>query len=113
MEAMQMVLVVLSLITSFGTACTMAYTLKTFLTKPRDTLTERVTTVEVKIEEIERALTKGSERFKETDKANEVMIHSVLALIEFEIQYCLTEHKELSDDLKKAKENLHNYLATK
>ena len=113
MEAIQLVLVVLSLITSFGTACTMAYTFTRFLSKPRDTLNERVATVEIKLEEIERALEKGSKHFEEVDRANEVMIHSVLALIEFEIQYCLTEHKDLSDDLKKAKENLHNYLATK
>ena len=113
METMQLVLVVLSLVTSFGTACTMAYTFTKFLSKPHDTLAERMTTAEVKIGEIERILEKQNSWHDDQEKANEVMIHSVLALIEFEIQYCLTEHKEMSDDLKKAKENLHNFLAAK
>lgn len=34
-----------------------------------------------------------------------------LILIEFEIQYCLTEKKQLSKDLEKVKEDLHSYLA--
>ena len=55
----------------------------------------------------------GNDRFREQEEANDVLIHCVLALIEFEIQYCLTEHKEPSDDLKKAKDILHNYLAKK
>ena len=41
------------------------------------------------------------------------MLHSLIALIEFEIEYCLTEHKVPSDGLKKAKEDLHLFLAGK
>lgn len=113
METMQLALVVVSLITSFGTACTMAYTFTKFISKPRDTLSERITTAEVKIQEIERIIEKQNALYNDQEKTNEVMIHSILALIEFEIQYCLTEHKEMSEDLKKAKENLHNFLASK
>ena len=86
---------------------------KNFLAKPHDSLETRVTTLEVELKETKRSLNLGNDRFREQESTNEVLIHSVLALIEFEIQYCLTEHKDMSKDLVKAKEDLHDYLARK
>ena len=84
-----------------------------FINKPHDTLETRVSTLELEVKETKQSLLQGNDRFREQESTNEVLIHSVLALIEFEIQYCLTEHKEMSKGLEKAKEDLNNYLARK
>ena len=84
-----------------------------FLTKPRTTLEKRVQALEVKMAEAEKSLLQGNDRFRSQDEALEVLIRSTLALIEFEVQYCLTENKQISDDLKKVKEDLHIFLSHK
>lgn len=84
-----------------------------FLTKPRTTLEKRVQALEVKMAEVEKSLLQGNDRFQSQDETLEVLIRSTLALIEFEVQYCITENKPISDDLKKVKEDLHIYLSHK
>ena len=84
-----------------------------FLTKPRITLEKRVQALEVKLAEAEKSLLQGNDRFRSQDETLEVLIRSTLALIEFEVQYCITENKPISDDLKKVKEDLHIYLSHK
>ena len=113
MEKLQIVLTVLSLIISLGTVCTLVYGFTKFLAKPRESLEERVAVLESKQKDLERDKEKLNIRCKEQDDTNSVLIHSVMALIEFEIQYCLTENKTLSKDLEKAREDLHSYLAKK
>ena len=44
---------------------------------------------------------------------NEVLIRSVFALLEFEVHYCETEQKPISKNLERAKDDLHDYLASK
>ncbi len=63
--------------------------------------------------EVEKSLLKGNDHFRSQDDALEVLIRSTLALIEFEVQYCITEGKQISDDLKHVKDDLHHYLAHK
>lgn len=84
-----------------------------FLTKPRTTLEKRVQALEIKLAEVEKSLLKGNDHFRSQDETLEVLIRSTLALIEFEVQYCITENKPISDDLKKVKEDLHIYLSHK
>lgn len=91
----------------------MIYGFGKFLAKPHDTLEERVAVLESKQRENERQSSKLGERCEEQDDTNEVLIRSTLALIEFEIQYCLTEKKPMSSDLEQAKADLHRYLAKK
>lgn len=86
-------------------------TLKGKAAEPFNTLKSRVDAHDVEITDIKMALKKGNDRFREQDDTNEVLIHSVLALVEFEIQYCLVEHKEMSKSLEKAKEDLNSYLS--
>ena len=99
------------LVLTFGNICVLAYALFKFLNRPHDTLEDRVNAHDVEIADIKKSLLQGNDRFREQDDTNEVLIHSVLALIEFEIQYCLTEHKEPSKDLERAKDDLHSYLS--
>lgn len=111
MDTVQIILTILSLFISLCTVCTLVYGFAKFLSKPHDTLEQRVTVLEVKQTELEREKQKLNDRCMEQDDTNEVLIHSTLALIEFEIQYCLTEKKPMSKDLERAKEDLHHYLS--
>ena len=105
------ILPVLQMILATGNICVLAYALFKFLNRPHDTLEDRVNAHDVEIREIKTSLLQGNDRFREQEDTNEVLIRSVLALIEFEISYCITEHKDPSKDLERAKEDLHNYLA--
>lgn len=96
---------------TFGNICVLAYALVKFLNRPHDTLEEKVNAHDVEIADIKKSLLQGNDRFREQDDTNEVLLHSVLALIEFEIQFCLVEHKDMSPGLTKAKEDLNNYLS--
>lgn len=82
-----------------------------FLGRPHTTLENRVAVLESKVEEIEEKLNKGNKHFEEQDRTNEVLIRSTFALLEFEVHYCETEHKPISKNLEKAKDDLHEYLA--
>lgn len=95
----------------FCNVCIMLYVFKGFVSKPHNNLEDRVTKVELKVEGIEDSLKQGNDKFREQNTTNEVLLNSTLALIEFEIQYCLTENKHISPELQKAKENLHGYLS--
>ena len=96
-----------------GNFVIMLYAFKKFLDKPKNDVISRVTELEVKVKEHDERLLRGNNEFREQDETNKVLISSVLALIEFEIQYCLTEHKQVSSELQAAKDDLHSYLARK
>ncbi len=91
--------------------CIMGYVFIKFIGKPHDTLESRIAVLEVKQKEVEQSLHQGNDRFREQHDVNEVIIRSTLALIEFEMQYCLTEHKDLSPGLEKAKDDLNRFLS--
>lgn len=111
MQGTQIALMFMQAFLTFGNVCIMLYAFKGFLSKPHNDLEERVKTLEVEQKEIKERLLQGNDRFREQNETNEVLIHSTLALIEFEIQYCLVEKKPVSPELQKAKENLHDYLS--
>ena len=68
---------------------------------------------DLKFDEIEKSLHEGNDNFREQAETNEVLIRSTFALLEFEVHYCETEHKPISKNLEKAKDDLHDYLAKK
>lgn len=107
------ILPVLQTVLALCNICVLGYALFKFLNRPHDTLEERVNAHDVEIKEIKASLHQGNDKFREQDETNEVLIRSVLALVEFEMQYCLTEKKPMSNGLEKAKESLDNYLARK
>ena len=110
---MQTTLTIFQLLLAIGNLSIMVYALTKFIAKPHEDLTARVTKLEVRMDEVEDSLKQGNDRFREQQQTNEVIIHSVLALREFEMQYCLTEHKSMSPGLEKAKEDLHEFLSGK
>lgn len=78
---------------------------------PFKSLAGKVEEHEVRISKVESSLYMGNDRFREQENTNEVLLRSLLALIEFEIQYCITENKPISKDLEKAKDDLHSFLS--
>ena len=102
---------ILTLLISVANLCVMMYGLYKFTKKPHDTLEQRVTTLEVEVTNIKTSLNQGQDKFRALHEAVKVLLHSSLALIEWEMQYCLIEHKEMSESLKKAKDDLHNFLS--
>lgn len=88
-------------------------TLKKNAAEPFNNLKARVDAHDVEISDIKLALKQGNDRFREQEDTNEVLIRSVFALLEFEVHYCETEHKPISKNLEKAKDDLHEYLAKK
>ena len=107
------ILPVLQTILAAANICVLAYAFARFMNRPRTNLEDRVNALEIETKEIKVSLLQGNDRFREQEDTNEVLIKSVLALIEFEISYCLTEKRPMSKDLERAKEDLHSYLSKK
>ena len=111
MEKIQMILTMLQLVLAASNICILGYALVKFLNRPHNTLEDKLKALELEIREIKQSLLQGNDQFRKQKSTNEVLIHSTLALIEFEIQYCLIEHKEMSKGLEQAKEDLHKFLS--
>ena len=120
----QTILPILQTILAFANICIIGFGFVKFLGTPHNNLETRVSTLETNHQELKTAnalehkeiresLLKGNDRFREQDETNEVLIRSTFALLEFEVHYCETEHKPISKNLEKAKDDLHEYLAKK
>lgn len=107
------ILPILQVILTSGNICILAYALFNFLKKPQNSLEQRVSVAEIKIKEIEASLLQGNDRFREQDSTNEVMQSCMLALIDFELAYCIHTSYEDTDDLMKAKTELRKHLSRK
>ena len=105
------ILPIMQLLLTTINICVMVYAFLKFLKKPHDTLETRLGVLEVEIKEIKASLLQGNDRFREQDDTNEIILHSVLALIEFEMQYCITEKKPVTEELAQAKKDLNSYLS--
>lgn len=93
-----------------------------FTRKPHENLENRITTLEKKMEELEtkseirykdfeQQLRQGNDKFRSIEKILEVLLTCSLALINFEVHYCETEHKEISGDLEDARKVLNKCLS--
>jgi hypothetical protein len=106
------VLSLFQLAVTCGNLIIMLYALSKFLKKPQNDLEDRVTVLEVKSREHDEALHLGNDRFREQKKADALIINSLVALIEFEVDYCMHHGDErISPRLDKAKTDLQEYLA--
>lgn len=105
------ILPVLQTLLAIANICIIGYGFYKFINKPHDNLESRVQTLELEHKEMKQSLLQGNDRFRDQDDTNQVLLHSVLALIDFEMQYCLTEHKDVSKDLEQARDDLHHFLS--
>jgi hypothetical protein len=98
-------------ILKFANILVLAFAAFRFTRQPTKTLEERVTALEKKTEEIEKKLTQGNDKFGRIGKALEIFARCTLALIDWEIHYCETEHKVISPELAEEKKELHKFLS--
>ena len=103
----------MSLFLQFANIIVLLWAFKGFLRKPHDSLEQRVSKCEEDLKDIKQSLFRGDGKFQEIERAIKVLIRSVLAIVEFEMQYCLTEHKQPTNGLEKAKEALDEFIAEK
>ena len=103
----------LQLILAVFNICVLGFAFYKFMNKPRTNLEERVNVCELKIKEIEQSLYQGNDRFRDQETTNEVMQSCMLALIDFELSYCIHTSYEDTEDLMKAKQELQEYVSGK
>jgi len=103
-----------------GNLCIMLWALKTFLSKPHDTLEDKTKVLEKRLDvmdlilkDFQRSLDSSHEKHRQQKDTNEVFITSMLAFIDFEIAFCQHTGYEYTDDLNKAKETLQKHLASR
>jgi hypothetical protein len=97
-------------ILDFAELVMLGYALYKFTRKPQDNLEKRITTLEVKAEEHERKLRQGNDKFWTYGSVMETLVRCTLALMKFEVHYCESEHKEISEDLVTAEKELNECL---
>lgn len=103
----------LQLILAAFNICVLMFAFYKFMNKPRTNLEEKVSICELKIKEIEQSLYQGNDRFREQETTNEVMQSCMLALIDFELSFCIHSNYTDTSDLEKAKDKLRGHLARK
>lgn len=101
----------MDMILKFANIVLISYGFYKFLGKPRSAIEERLAKAEARIEEIERRQDRADNKISTATEAAEVALRSLLALIEFEISFCISHNEGISADLQKAKNDLHEYLA--
>lgn len=111
----------MDLILNFANIVIIGYAAYRFTMRPHDSLQERVTALEDKVEKLENAielrhkdleqkLMQGNDRFKSISNVLEVLLICTLALVNFEVHYCESEHKDISEDLEDARKALNKCL---
>lgn len=94
-----------------------------FTKKPQESMSERIDALEEKVEKLEtevdlrqkdfeQQLRQGNDKFRSINKILEVLLTCTLALINFEVHYCESEHKDISEDLEDARKVLNKVLST-
>ena len=95
----------------FANVCIILFGFWKFMGKPHSTLEQRVASLEKRMDKTEARLNTGNKRFNGTERGLTIIMKSIIALIEWEFQYCSDEHKIPSDALKNARNDLNSYLA--
>lgn len=91
-----------------------------FTRKPHETLEGRVEALEKKVEdqdfeirEVKDSLKAGNDHFRDQGKTNEVIQTCMLALVDFELSFCIHSGYDDTKDLERAKDILREHLARK
>lgn len=108
----------LSLVLQFANLIIIIYGGYKFLNKPHDTLAEEVkklreeiVQLKVTIKDMQKSLDSSHEKHREQDRTNKAFKRVFILLANFEVSYCQNTGYEHTEDLKKAKDELEEYLA--
>lgn len=88
-------------------------TIKKNADAPLKDIEQRLIALEVDQRETKQSLLQGNDRFRESETNNEVMQSCMLALIDFELSYCIHTGYTDTEDLMRAKNELRKHLASK
>lgn len=91
----------------------MATIFKNFIKRPKNEMEERIIALEVSVKDIKQSLYLGNDKFRDQKEINEIILNSIIALIEFNIETCISQQQNPSEELKKAKANLNAFFARK
>ena len=111
MSVLTVIIAVLQVITMSISLGIMFWGFRKFLSSPRRELELRIIGLETEVKDLKRERDLHETKLKKVDDVLEVILRSTMALIEFEVQYCLTENKEPTQALEKAREGLNEYLS--
>ena len=111
MSVLTVIIAVLQVITMSISLGVMFWGFRKFLSSPRRELELRVTELEAEVKDLKRERDMNEIKLKKIDDVLEVILRSTIALIEFEVQYCLTENKQPTQALEQAKAGLNEYLS--
>lgn len=101
---------IMQLLVSIGTLTGMIVALKKVLSAPSISKDKRLIELEIKIKDIEESLKQGNDKFRELYETTEISQSCILALIDFEIQYCISEKVQITDELKESRKKLHEFV---
>jgi len=103
---------------AIGNLAIMLYALKTFLTKPHDSLAdevkklrEEIVQLKLTIKEMQKSLDSSHDKHRQQDRTNKAFKRVFILLANFEVAYCQETGYEHIEDLKEAKKELEDYLA--
>lgn len=103
---------------AFGNLIIMLWALKTFLSKPHDSLSDEIKRLKdeiaklnLTIENMQKSLDASHEKHREQDRTNKVFKRVFILLANFEVAYCQETGFGHTEDLKEAKRELEDYLA--
>ena len=104
------ILILLQLLTLFGSLCVMVYGLSKFMAKPHNSLAEEVADIQRWRKTVDERLERGNERFNDQTEANRVTQNALLALVDKEIRDCDLKKQTIPQELTNAKRDLVQYL---
>ncbi len=101
------IITIMQMFISLATICTLIYTFSKFVSKPADTMKERIEKLETWKEEVDRRLDRGAQHFDTLDESTRIIQQSLLAIMDGLIN---GDNKE---ELLKARNRLYQYLSDK
>jgi hypothetical protein len=110
-SVLSVVLIILQIVLALINLGILIFAFTKFVSSPRVNLEATVKALQLEVESIKKELLQKDQRNKLRDDALEVILRSSIALIEFEIQYCLVEDKQPTEELKRAKADLNEFLS--
>ena len=101
----------LKLFLQIGQTVALLYAAYVFTRKPHDTLSDRITTLEVEQKEMKQSLLHGNDKFRHQAKTNKMFKAVMLAFVDFEIAYCHNTGYKDNTDLLRARQLLQDFLS--
>lgn len=78
--------------------------------EPHRLMEERIKVLEIKVDEHTRLLQKANDAFQEQRETNQVIQQCMLALLDFELSFCMHTDYPHTEDLEEAKKIIRQHL---